>query len=576
MKILPRIKYYSKIEGKFIFPFDCATKILVDIKDNACYVNAFTKVFNDYFYQTTKASLSCSEGKEFIKAKHIDCNVKEYYEMVIKEDRIDIFYADKFGLRNAMATLISLTLQDNNRVYINCAEIKDYPDYSYRSFLVDIARRYVPIEEFKMHIRNMALCKYRYLHWHLQDGAFGYEVKCYPQINALAKRRLYTHEEIKELVDYAESFGIESIPEIDIPAHSSYINKAIPEVFCDVVEPRNTEKPVSKYVVCVSNPKTFEVLTNIFSELCEIFKGEYFHIGGDELYFYDLEYTSLFPEWQNCSRCRELSKCEHLENDLDLYIYFINKVNKIVKSMGKRTIMFNDAIDISKPTKLDKDIIIQFWRVAMEDRGPVEGCSMQGFLDQGFKVINSYFPETYMCDFIKEENLRQWTPISNPKVENGKEELIIGSELCAWGVHNHFDYSMLPIICYFSDRVWNCIEMEESEEVDRAFVRQTISHDISTENIFDILNSRIPPLNDYDKFFYDKVDKDLEKVEKAITCLTRLYQNGLGEVRAIRGYLYVLQELRNVLRKEQNLPMVDTTLWGFISESKLKKEGKMR
>lgn len=576
MKILPRIKDYTASEGKFVFPSDTPTKIVLDIRENGCYVEAFTKVFNNYFYQLTRSSMSCLDGEELIRANYIQSNIKEYYEIVIKQEYIDIFYSDKLALRNAMATLISLTQQDNNQVYINCAEIKDYPDYSYRSMLVDVARRYVPMEEFKMHIRTMGLCKYRYLHWHLQDGAFGYEVKCYPEINALAKRRLYTHEEIKELVEYAESFGIESIPEIDIPAHSSYLTRAIPEVFCDIEEPRNTDKRISKYVVCASKPKTLEVLSNIFSELCEIFKGEYFHIGGDELYFYDLEYTSLFPEWQNCSHCKALAKRENLETDLDIYIYFINKVNEIVKSMGKKTIMFNDAIDISKPTKLDKDIIIQFWRVAMEDRGPVEGCSMQGFLDQGFKVINSYFPETYMCDFVKEEKLRVWTPIASPKVENGKENLIVGSELCAWGVHNHFDYSMLPIICCFSDRVWNSTKIEDDEDIDRAYVRQTISHDVSTINIFDILKSRIPPLNDYDKFFDDKVDKDLEKVEKAITCLTRLYQSGLGEVRAIRGYLYVLQELRNVIRKEQNLPMVDTTLWGFISESKLKKEGKMR
>ncbi len=576
MKTLPRLKEYSKQEGKFVFSNRKATKITVDVSENGCYVEAFTKVFNDYFYGLTHSSMSCSDGLELIKAKHIESEVKEYYEIVIGKDCINIAYSDKLSLRNAMATLISLTVQENKSVYIDCAQIKDYPEYSHRGILIDVARRYIPIDEFKMHIRTLGLCKYNYMHWHLTDGVFSCEVKCYPEINALAEKRLYTQQEIKELVEYAQSFGIESIPEIDVPAHCSYLIKAIPDVFCELEEHRKTNGRISEYVLCASNPKSYEVITNIFKEFCEIFKGEYFHIGGDELYFYDLEYVDLFPEWQNCSRCKQLARQENLATDLDIYIYFINNVNKIVKSLGKKTIMFNDAVDISKPTKLDKDIIIQFWRVAMEDRGPVEGCSMQGFLDQGYKVINSYFPETYMCDFVKEENLKKWTPASNPKVENGKENQILGSELCAWGIHNHFDYSMLPIICYFSDRLWNIEQMEDSQEIDRAFVRQTISHKNDTVNIFEILNSRIPPLNDYDKFFYDKIDKDLEKVEQAITCLTKLYHNGIGEVRAIRGYLYVLQEIRNLLRKEQNLPMVDTTLWGFISESKLKKEGKMR
>lgn len=574
MQTLPRLKKYQKTEGEFVFP-QGKTKIDVDFIENACYIQAFINVYNDYF-KLAGTTLSLEDGQPLIKAKKISSDIEEYYQIDVLKDGIEIFYADKLGLRNAVATLISLAQQNKKKVYLECAKIQDYPNYSHRSILIDVARRFVPMEEFKMHIRTLGLCKYRYLHWHLSDNAFSYEVKCYPEINSLAERRLYTQEELKELVAYAESFGIESIPEIDVPAHCSWLIKTIPEVFCDLVEPRNTDRGISKYVVCASNPKTYQVIENIFKELTEIFKGEYFHVGGDELYFYDLEYTNLFPEWQNCSRCKELAKRENLQTDLDIYIYCMNKINAIVKSLGKKTIMYNDAVDISKPTKLDKDIIIHFWRVAMEDRGPVEGCSMQGFLDQGFKVINSYFPEAYMCDFVKEEKLKVFTPVSSPKVENGKEDQIIGSELCAWGVHNHFDYSMLPIICYFSDRVWNDTDMEDSEEIDKAFVRQTISHQVDTINIFKILNSRIPPLNDYDKFFYDKVDKDLEKIEQAITCLTKLYQGGLGEVRAIRGYLYVLQELRNVLRKEQNLPMVDTTLWGFISESKLRKEGKMR
>ncbi len=576
MKILPRIKHYSASEGKFVFPSDKPIKITIDVKENGCYVESFTKVFNDYFYQLTRSSMSCTDGVELIKAKQIKSDVKEYYEIDVSKDFIDIRYSCKLALRNAMATLISLTEQEGNNVYINCAKIKDNPNFSHRSMLVDVARRYVPMDEFKMHIRTLGLCKYNYLHWHLADNQFSYEVKCYPELNAKAQRKLYTQEELKELVDYAQSFGIESIPEIDVPGHCSFLLSAMPELFCDLEEPRDTDRPISKYVVCVSNPKTYEVLTNIISELCEIFKGRYFHAGGDELYFYDIEEENLWPEWKYCSRCKELMRQEGIDNDLDYYIYFANKINKILKTFGKKMIVWNDAIDISKPTKLDKDITIQFWRVAMEDRGPVEGCSMQGFLDQGFKVINSYFPEAYMCDFVKEENLYKWTPLSNPKVENGKENQILGGEICAWGVHNHFDYSTLPLLCYFSDRLWNSDEMENSEEIDQAFVRQTISHDVNTKNIFDILNFRIFPLNDYDKFFYDKIDKDLEKVENAIANLTSLYHRGIGEVRAIRGYIYVLQEIRNVLRKEQNLPMVDTTLWGFISESKLRKEGKMR
>lgn len=576
MKILPRLKDYEKSLDKFYFPKDVDTKIVLNDEDG-CYVDAFTTVFNDYFKQLTHCSLSTKNGKELIFTKKIQSEKQEYYEISILEEKIEIRYSDKLALRNAIATIISLTIQDKDKLYVDCAEIKDYPNFHYRSMLIDLARRYVPIEELKMHIRTLGLCKYNYLHWHLSDtSCFGYEVKCLPELNYKVNRKILSLEEMKELIDYAQSFGVESVPEIDVPAHCQYFTSVYPELLCEVEEPRDFDRPISTYTMCLSNQKTYDVVEKLIDELCGIFKGEYFHMGGDELYFYDIDFVNFWPEWKYCKHCKELAKRENIKDDLDFYIYFANKINKVIKRYGKKMIVYNDAIDISKPTKLDKDIIIHFWRVAMEDRGPVEGCSMQGFLDQGFKVINSYFPETYMCDFVKEDLLCKWNPLSSPKVLNEKESQIMGGEVCAWGIHNHFDYSMLPILCYFSDRLWNYEQMEESEEINQAFVRQTISHEKSTADIFSILNSRIPPLNDYDKFYYDRVDKDLDKIEVAIKNLTRLYNNGIGEIRAIRGYIYVLQELRNVLRKEQNLPMVDTTLWGFISESKLRKEGRMK
>ncbi len=576
MKILPRLKHYTKKDGKFVFPKEPGTKIVFDNRIAAVFVESFVKVFHDYFFQMTRADLSLRKGEERIFFHHIQ-NADEYYEIDIQSDRIDVRYTDTLSVRNAMATLISLTIQDKGAVYIPCASIQDHPNYHHRGMLIDVARRFIPLEELKMHIRTLGLCKYNYLHWHLSDTTgFAFEVKSLPKLSEMAQRRVYTQEELRELVAYAKGFGIESIPEIDIPAHCEYFTSVYPELLCDVVEPRDTDRPISKYTLCLSNPKTYEMATELIRELCDIFDGEYFHLGGDELYFYDLDSENLWPEWQYCSHCKELAKKEHIESDLDFYIYFANKMHKVVTSFGKKMIVYNDAIDISKPTKLDKDIIIQFWRVAMPQRGPIEGCSMQGFIDQGFQVINSYFPETYMCDFIKEDALRNWHPTANPVVEKGTERSVIGSEVCAWGVHNHFDYSTLAILCYFSDRVWNDEPMEESEEIDAAFVRQTVSHDLSTPHIFSILGRRIPPLNDYDKYYDDKIDRDLEKVENAVAELTKLYHRGVGEIRAIRGYLYVLQEIRNMLRKEQNLPMVDTTLWGFIPENILRKEGKMR
>ena len=45
-------------------------------------------------------------------------------------------------------------------------------------------------------------------------------------------------------------------------------------------------------------------------------------MGGDELYFYDIDFVNFWPEWKYCKHCKELAKRENIKDDLDFYIYF--------------------------------------------------------------------------------------------------------------------------------------------------------------------------------------------------------------------------------------------------------------
>ena len=102
-------------------------------------------------------------------------------------------------------------------------------------------------------------------------------------------------------------------------------------------------------------------------------------------------------------------------------------------------IIFNDAIDISKPVPLSRDIILQFWRIAGEGRGPNIDCSFEKFLKAGFKVINSYYPETYADTELKTEKLVKWNPKNSPECEESLKKNILGGEMCAWGRMPHFE-----------------------------------------------------------------------------------------------------------------------------------------
>jgi hexosaminidase len=70
---------------------------------------------------------------------------------------------------------------------------------------------------------TMALVKLNVFHWHITDSqSFPIEIKSQPQLTelgAFSKDQVYTHEDVKEIVEYAKARGIRVIPELDSPAH---------------------------------------------------------------------------------------------------------------------------------------------------------------------------------------------------------------------------------------------------------------------------------------------------------------------------------------------------------------------
>ena len=151
------------------------------------------------------------------------------------------------------------------------------------------------------------------------------------------------------------------------------------------------------------------------------------------------------PAWMDTSK--ELRDREGISTEREIYYYVINRIHDVTTKLGKQIIMFNDQIDISVTPDIPKDIIIQFWRIATPGRGPVDGCTLERFLEEGFTVINSYFPETYVDfeEYASSESINQWTPLSSPEFDPTSNQ-VIGGEFCAWEKHPISSILFLQIV----------------------------------------------------------------------------------------------------------------------------------
>jgi len=432
MFILPRLKSTNRQEGELALG-----QAVAFIYENAAETAFANNLLQEYFCRYY-VDFPAAEGIPLSFKKTDGEGKKEFYSIKISSDGIEVGYSDALGARNAAATLIALSYNKEDKLFLPLGEVSDYPDSSYRGFMLDIARQYYPIDEIRMRLRSLARAKYNILHIHLLDTErYAIKTEVLPQLNTDPIFKQYTLEEMRGIVEYAASLGISVIPELDFPGHGLFMLEKMPELKC--VE---QGKPVGIWTLCAALDDTYTALEKLIGELVTVFDYHTVHMGGDELSFYDLKEYTYWPMWDKCDRCTTLSKEKDYKDTSDLFCHYVRRIHGILKSFGRRLMIWNDAIDISRTPDLPRDILMQFWRVAGEGRGPYEGCSMERFLQEGFDVVNSYFPETYIDDYIIPEQLAEWNPRTNPTSSEEYHGQILGGEMCAWGIRNHFQHTL--------------------------------------------------------------------------------------------------------------------------------------
>ncbi|MBR5852483.1 MAG: beta-N-acetylhexosaminidase [Bacteroidaceae bacterium] len=319
---------------------------------------------------------------------HIDGDMaEEEYKLSVTTKRIDITAAKPAGLfyafqtlkqlmpRNVMAGVPDESIREWS---VPCVEIADEPRFSWRGFMLDEGRHFYGKEEIKKIIDVMATYKMNRFHWHLtEDQGWRIEIKKYPKLTEIGAWRdskvcawgdvkpdgiryggFYTHEEIKEVVEYAKERFVEIIPEVDIPGHSQAAVASYPEFLaCD---PENKHEVwlsqgVSSDVINVANPLAVQFAKDVIDELIELFPFGYLHLGGDECPTY---------KWERNSDCQALLKEIGSDKYRDLQIHFYKQLLDHVaqKPVEKqRKLVFWNEVLHGNTESLGKDITIMAW-----------------------------------------------------------------------------------------------------------------------------------------------------------------------------------------------------------------------
>ena len=262
----------------------------------------------------------------------------EEYSLIIANNGILISTFDHRGAIYAVSSLIQL-IERKDGLFIPCQSILDTPYTDIRGIHFYMPARH-EIKDFKRLIDFMALMK---LNTVILEVGAGMEYERHPEINEawvkfcktinnfpglngyksfqgsdvywkdslhteLCQGSYLTKDEVRDLVKYCKSRGMNVIPEIQALSHCYYLTIPHPEI---------AELPDDAFpdTYCPNNEKSYELYFDVAEEVIEVFEPTTVSIGHDEI---------RVLGW--CDKCKDKSGAELVGGDiLKLHEFYAKK-----------------------------------------------------------------------------------------------------------------------------------------------------------------------------------------------------------------------------------------------------------
>lgn len=335
------------------FRVDSGTAIVVDA-DAPAAVEGVARYLVDLLQPATRPARRLTSGERAPRGSiHLtldgaDANLgPEGYTLNSATAGVTIAASSAAGLFHGVQTLRQLLPVSvehpatiNRGLTVPSVRISDSPRFGWRGSMLDVSRHFLPLDAVKKHVDMMALYKMNRLHLHLADDqGWRIEIRSRPELARIGGSTqvgggaggYYTQEQYTDLVNYAAERHVTIVPEIDMPGHTNAALASIPALNCDGRSPPlYTGIKVGFSTLCVTSESTYAVVEDVIRELAALTPGPYLHVGGDEV--------------------EKLTRAQ--------YVGFVERVEKIVRSHGKRMIGWGEIAQAS----LDPSTIVQHWK----------------------------------------------------------------------------------------------------------------------------------------------------------------------------------------------------------------------
>lgn len=419
----------------------------------------------------------------------------EAYELYITQDTIILNSNTAEGAFRGIQTLRQIVPETSNdtlaeqRIWpIPSGKIMDSPNFAYRGSMLDVARHFFSVEDVKKYIDLLAYYKINVLHLHLTDDqGWRIEIKSWPKLTEIGGSTevggeaggFFTQEDYKEIVAYAAERYMTIIPEVDMPGHTNAASVSYPFLNGNGKTPKLYEGTHVGFSTFDTRKDTvYAFIDDVVREISAITPGPYFHIGGDE---------------------------SHVTKKRD-YIYFVERVEKIVQKHGKRMIGWDEVATAD----IDSTSIAQWWASEENAKKAVEkgmqlivSPAKKAYLDMQYDTLSKH--GLHWAAYIPVDTAYVW----NPDTYGGiPKENILGVEAPLWSetISNidELEYLAFPRVLGYSELSWSTEENRDWEDYKARLANQA--------PFLDRMNVKYypSPLIDWkkSKYTYEEIEKD--------------------------------------------------------------------
>ncbi len=417
--VIPGLKEWKG--GKGVFNIDKDSRIVCAANDPELIdvAKAFASDYQVMFGKNITVSTEKSHEGDIVFRIHKEKGMPDEGYRIEIGKQVIISAPQHIGVYWGTRSLLQMAEQSSTQT-LPCGTIKDYPDYPVRGFMLDCARKFIPMNFLHDYVKMMSYYKMNTFQIHLNDNGFpqyfrhdwgqtyaAFRLECDTYPGLTAQDGSYTKREFIDLQKLAENRYVNIIPEIDVPAHSLAFAQYQPAIGSDKYGMDHLD---------LFKPETYTFVEGLLKEYLEgtepVFRGKRVHIGTDE-------YSNKDPKV------------------VEKFRYFTDHFIKYVEGFGKQACIWGALTHAKGDTPVKSENVVMYaWYNGY--------ANPEDMIKQGYQLVS--IPDRYLYivpatgyyyNYLNTKFLYEsWTPAHIGKaVFEEKHPSILGGMFAVWNDH---------------------------------------------------------------------------------------------------------------------------------------------